>query len=237
MPRLLSLACLLALAAPAWAKDAVPFGPPGATLEQVQKSPSDEKIFGKYANAEFRTVNRLSDESPDAAETKLNEFAASLDKLELTDKALTSLERAKLSVKLYRDNIALDRVTLADVEKALLEQPDDADAYRRWSNKAFSEIGGTAYSRPDEAEAKLTALKAFVAKVSEVAKEEVTKKKIEGLSAAQGTFSRLEKAIAEGRKYAALVGKDAAPLVAKSWVGWSSSESERWTCTPRSSSA
>jgi thiol-disulfide isomerase/thioredoxin len=75
-----------------------------------------------------------------------------------------------------------------------------------------------AYSRPDEAEARLTALKAFAAKVAEAATSDATKTRIAGLSGARGTFTSLEKAIEKGRDYAALVGKDAAPLTVKTWV-------------------
>jgi thiol-disulfide isomerase/thioredoxin len=209
---------LLSSAALAAEKDTAPLGPPAATLEQVQASPADEAIFTKFMSGQLRAVNHLSDVDPAAAEKKLNEYADTIAKLELTGKAKTAQERAKLSIKVYRDNLAIDKLTMADVEKALLASPDDAEAYRHWTSKAMSELGSMAYSRPDEAETKLAAVKAFATKVSEAAKEDATKKKIEALSAARGTFERLESAIAKGREYAAFVGKDATPLVAKTWV-------------------
>jgi len=223
MSRLFALAIALTFAlfsslALAAEKDDAPLGPPVATLDQVQASPGDDALFTKFMSGQLRAVNHLSDVDPAAAEKKLDEFAATIGKLELTGRAKTAQERAKLSIKLYRDNLALDKLTLAEVEKAVLENPDDAEAYRRWSNKALNELGSMAYSRPDEAETKLAALKAFAAKIGQAAKEEATKKKIEALSAARGTFERMESAIAKGREYAAFVGKDAAPLVAKTWV-------------------
>jgi len=218
MSRLLALSLLLGLATLALAKDNAPLGPPAATLEQVQQNPGDEKIFGRFSNGQFREINHLIDESPASAEKKLGEFTTTLGKLELTDKAKTALERSKLSLKLYRDRIDLARVSLADVEKALLEKPDDADALRRWSSKAINDAYGLAYSNPDQAETKLAELKAFTAKIAESAKEDASKKRIEAYSQARGMFAQLESAIASGRKYATFVGKDAAPLIAKSWV-------------------
>jgi thiol-disulfide isomerase/thioredoxin len=169
-------------------------------------------------NGQLREVNHLTEESPDAAEKKLSEFAAALDKLELTGKAKDALEKSKLSVNIYRDRIDLARVTLADVEKTLLEKPDDSAALRRWTNKAIGDAYGLAYSNPDQAEAKLAELKAFAAKVAAAATDEAAKTRIAALSEPRGAFSQLESGIASGRKYAGFVGKDAAPLVAKSWV-------------------
>src|SRR5262245_30293331 len=218
MTRLLAFAFTVALSIPAFAKETVPLGPPVATLEQVEHHPGDDAVFRKFFTGSLREISHLSDENLAAAEQKLDELDATLDKLQLTGDGKAAQEKAKLTIKFYRDEFQLQRLTLADVEKALLESPDDADAFRRWSSKFPSEIGMIAYSRPDEAEAKLAAAKAFIAKVSEAAKEETTKKRLDALSAQRGTITSLESAIAKGREYAALVGKDAAPLVAKSWV-------------------
>jgi thiol-disulfide isomerase/thioredoxin len=218
MSRLLALSLVLALANLVSAKDAVPLGPPSATLEQVQQNLGDEVLFNKFMNGQFREINHLSEENADAALKKLDEFAATLDKLELTGKAQTSLDRAKLSINLYRDRIEVDRTPLADIEKALLEKPDDAVALRRWTSKAVGDSFGLAYSNPDQAEAKLAELKAFAEKVATATTDEAAKKRIAAMSDARGAFSQLEKGIESGRKYASFVGKDAAPLTAKSWV-------------------
>jgi Thiol-disulfide isomerase and thioredoxins len=218
MSRLFALALAVAWTAPAIASDTIPLGPPVATLKQVQQHPSDEKVFGKFLRGKIREIGRLSDENLDAAEQKLNELSAAIDMVELADKAKDAQEKARLTIRLYRDDFQLQRLTLADAEKALLEAPDDAAAFRRWSNKVGGEVGGTAYSRPDEAENRFAAAKAFIAKVREAAKEQATKKNIEELTAEDGLFSQLKSAIDKGREYSALVGKDAAPLVAKAWV-------------------
>jgi thiol-disulfide isomerase/thioredoxin len=220
MSRLIPLMAVAALVAinSAGAKDAAPLGPPAATLEQVQQNPADAKIFNKYMGGQFREINYLAEENPDAASKKLDEFAATLGKLELTDEAKQAQERARLSIKVYRDRIELDKVTLAEVEKALLENPDDAEALRRWQSKGINELAGLAYSRPDEAEARLAATKEFVAKVSAAAKDEATKRKLDALVGDRGTLSRMESTIARTRDLMSLVGKDAAPLVAKTWV-------------------
>jgi thiol-disulfide isomerase/thioredoxin len=201
------------------AEEKIPLGPPGATLEQVQNHPDDDKLLSKFASTNFREINMLSDSDPDAAEKKLAEFEKTLATLKpVGEKAETLLKRMQTTIGSYRDNIALDRLTLADVEKALTEKPDDTEAFRNWSSKFLGEVYGIAYSRPDDAEAKLAVAKEFLAKITESAQEPSTKSRIAALSGARGSFSQLERAIAKGREYLPLIGKDAAPLTVKTWV-------------------
>ncbi|HEX5103635.1 MAG TPA: redoxin family protein [Pirellulaceae bacterium] len=217
---LLSLALLLALGSLiSAAEEKIPLGPPGATLDDVHQNPDDPAILTKFASPHFREISMLSDEDPDAAEKKLAEFEAVLDSLKVGEKAQPLLTRLKASITAYRENIASDRLTLADVEKELTENPDDIKAFRNWSNKALSEMYGIAYSRPEQAEAKLSKAKEFLAKVSEAAQNDNTKERIASLSdPRRGSFSQIEQAIAKGREYAELIGKAAAPLTVETWV-------------------
>jgi thiol-disulfide isomerase/thioredoxin len=121
-------------------------------------------------------------------------------------------------LKRIPDQIATAKLTQAEVEKALSDNPDDAEAYRNWSSKVIGDLYGLAYSRPDEAEEKLAVAKAFVAKIAEAAQQDATKSRISALSGARGSFTQIERAIAKGHEYAGLIGKDAAPLTVKTWV-------------------
>jgi len=216
---LLSVGLVIAAGSFAWAADDAPLGPPAVPLEQVQNHPDDVKLLSRFAGPYFREINRLSEEHPDAAEKKLAEFAAVLDTLKpVGEKAEDLLKKLKGNIDYYRDDIALSRLSLADVEKALTDKPDDEGAFENWTSKCLGELYGVAYSRPDEAEAKLTAAKDFVAKISQAAQTESTKSRIAALSSARGSFKQIETAIEKGREYATFVGKDAAPLTVKTWV-------------------
>ena len=219
MSRLLSLATAIVFCSAVIAEEKIPLGPPGVTLEQVQNHPDDEKLLNRYVNGPIREISLLiQDEKWDEAQKKTEEFQAVIDSLKPTGDDATNLhEQVVAYLKRIPDQIALAKLSPADVEKALLENPDDLKAYQNWTSK-LSELGGIAYSRPDEAEAKLTAAKEFVAKVSEAAQKETTKSRLAALSGARGTFARLEQAIAKGREYLPLIGKDAAPLTVKTWV-------------------
>jgi thiol-disulfide isomerase/thioredoxin len=218
MSRLLSLAFVFALATYVLAEEKIPLGPPGATLEQVQNHPDDATLLSKFVSPHLREISMLTSEDPDAAEKKLAEFETTIDSLEPTGDAKAIHFRLKTTIKSYRDSIALERLSIAEVEKTLLENPDDAKAYSNWMNKSIGAIYGSAYSRPDEAEAKVAAAKEFLAKVSEAAQNDTTKSRIEGLSGPRGAFTQIGTAIEKGREYSKLIGKEAAPLTVKTWV-------------------
>jgi thiol-disulfide isomerase/thioredoxin len=220
MCRRMLFALVLALAplSAALAAEKIPLGPPAATLEEVQNAPDDAKLLGKFLGAQFREINHLSDDNPAAANKALDELAATLEKLPVTGDAATMRDRAKGSITMLRERMNQPEVSLAELEKAVLAKPDDAEALSGWSSKALGEIGGIAYSRPDQAEEKLAAAKAVVEKIAAAATDEATKERLASYSAARGRFTSLENAIAKGREYVALVGKDAAPLDVTSWV-------------------
>lgn len=218
MSRLLSLAIVFAICCSGFAEEKIPLGPPGATLEQVQHDPADAQLLSKFVSPHFREISMLSSEDPDAAEKKLAEFEATIEALKPTGEAVAMHSRLKATIKSYRDNIALERLSIVDVEKSLLANPDDAKAYGNWMSKSIGAIYASAYSRPDEAEAKVAAAKEFLGKVAAAAQNDATKTRIESLSGPRGAFTQIGKAIEKGREYAKLIGKDAAPLTVKTWV-------------------
>jgi thiol-disulfide isomerase/thioredoxin len=215
-----SFLLVLALNSLAAAKEDVPLGPPGATLEQVQNHPDDAKLLRRYFNPHLREIGALIEDAKyDDARKLTEELETQASSLKPDGKEAKDLHEQVLDyLKDIPDEIALASLSLADVEKTLLDKPDDTMALGNWMNKALGELYGIAYSHPDEAEAKLTAVKAFAAKVAEAAQNDKTKTQIEAMSGARGVFARLETSIAKGREYAALIGKEAAPLTVKTWV-------------------
>lgn len=229
MPRLVApwVACsllVLSVGSLALAKDPadkIPLGPPVATLEDVQNHPGDAKKLSRFAAPLFREIGQLIDEQPDAAEKKRAEFEATLTALEPTGDAVKMRASIVASIKFMQKSIALSRLSLADVEKALVEKPDDEEAFRNWQSKALGAVSELSYVNPDEAEAKLKSTKEFIAKIAAAAQDEKTKTRIEGLSKVKkprGAFLNLEDSIKKGREYAALIGQDATPLRLNTWV-------------------
>jgi thiol-disulfide isomerase/thioredoxin len=217
----MSLILAFALAPLALAEEAIPLGPPAATLEQVQNHPDDEKLLNRFVGTPIREIRRLIDDGKyEEAQKKLAEFQAQVASLKPAgEEAKDLLAQVNEYLEGVPDQIALAKLSLADTERALTQSPDDEKALDNWTSKAVDGLVGVMYSQPDAAEAKLTAMKAFATKIAAAAKEEKTKKAIAALSdPRRGTFPQLEKAIESGRELAALVGKDAAPLTIDTWV-------------------
>jgi thiol-disulfide isomerase/thioredoxin len=219
MLRRLALVTVVVLApGVVWAEEKIPTGPPPTTLADVERAPGDVKVLNRYIGTQFREIGRLIDVDLAAAKARLEAFATTLAGLPGEGDAAEARERAESSVEFYRERIDVAPLTAEELEKAALASPDDEKTFNRWANKAFNAVGGLAYSRPDQAQEKLAAVKAVVEKVAAAASEEQTKKRLAAYSDPRGAFATLENAIAKGRKYADLVGKDAAPLDVASWV-------------------
>jgi thiol-disulfide isomerase/thioredoxin len=223
MSRLLTLVLAVTLAPIALAEENIPLGAPGATLEHVHHHSDDATLLRKFFNPHLREINALIDEGKyAAAQDKAADLQKQLKSIKPTGDAERLLPQVLAYLERIPDEIALAKLSLADLEKALAESPDDPEALENWSDKFLGEVFGVAYSRPDETEAKLTAAKAFVKKIGEAAKNEKTIKALAALSdPRRGSFTQLEKAIEKGREYAELVGKDAAPLTIETWVNGS----------------
>lgn len=186
------------------------------TAEQVQSHPDDDKLLNSFFGQEFGAIMGLVQKDPKAAEKKVSELEAVVNKLAPTeDKAKLLLTRAKSSIKSVRSQVELAQTNIADLEKTLTEKPDDLETLRKWTSKAVQEISMLARSEPDNAEKKLAAAKEFAGKVGAAAKEDATKTQLTSL---ERTWTALERSIEGGKKLAALIGKDAAPLVAEAWV-------------------
>lgn len=215
MSRLLVL-LVLAIAFPLASFAAEPAKKDPITAEQVQNHPDDDTLLNSYFGQEFSAIIGLVQKDPKAAEKKVTELEAVLNKLTPTEeKAKLLLSRAKSSIKSVRDQVTLAQTDIADLEKALTDKPDDLETLRKWISKATQEIGMLARSAPEDAEKKLAAAKEFAGKIAAAAKEEATKTQLTSL---ERTWTLLERSIEGGKKLAALIGKDAAPLVAEAWV-------------------
>jgi thiol-disulfide isomerase/thioredoxin len=153
---------------------------------------------------------------PDEALAKLKEFEDLLEGMKPDASAAKSLvSRIQAAIGSYREQIEAIRTPLVDLEKKLADSPDDAAALQRYLTKVLTQIGPLTRSEPDEAAKQLETVKATLAKVGEAAKEDATKRQLETM---QRTLKTLDGAIEAGRKLAALIGKDAAPLAVEAWV-------------------
>jgi thiol-disulfide isomerase/thioredoxin len=187
-----------------------------AAADKAKENPNDAQAINAYLNEVMTGVMKIMQDDPDAALKKLDEMAKFAAELKADSPAAKSaVNRVNSIAKLYSDRIEIQRTPLADLEKKLGENPDDTEALSRYVQKMQMEIGSLARANPEEAEKQMDAAKAMLDKVSESAKEAATKTQV---TTFKGTLARLAPSIEAGKKLAAVIGKDAAPLKVEAWV-------------------
>jgi thiol-disulfide isomerase/thioredoxin len=207
---LLAFLLLVGLTAPAWSQE------DGAALAKVKENPGDTAAWNAYATEQFTAIRKLTDSDPKAALKALEAFEAVLGSVEPTsDPAKTLVTRIKPGITFYRKNIEIAMVSLADLEKKISENGDDAKSIELLAGKLASEIGTLARTEPEKAETQLQQLKDRLAKLKDAAKEESTKTAIDKAVTSAGNVTRT---IDMYKKLNAMVGKDAAPLAVETWV-------------------
>lgn len=189
-----------------------------AAAEQFAKNPDDPKAFTVWLNATFKEISELVDTAPDEAEKKLalaKEFVGTLKPESAVGK--TNLTRAKLIAANFEESLALRRIPMADLEKAVDANPNDLKALSRYRSKLSMEIGSIARTEPEQAEQLMTVAQGRVTKLKEAANESAKKQ----WEAVEKLFPTLGRSIDHGRELAALIGQPAPKLNIEDWANGS----------------
>ncbi len=215
-------ACL-GLIAPSFADDTKPAEPKTSEAdaakplaEQLKEKPDDIPLFNKYMIKNLGEVRSLIGTDPDKAEVQLAEMQTLMESLKPeTPAGKQIVGRAKQVIRMYEQRVELGRVTLEELVAKLKENPDDTKSISMYPSKLAGEVASLTRTEPDKAEKLLNAAKELLATLKEKAQEDATKKAIERI---ERSFPSLEKKIETGKRLAALVGADAAPLAVEAWV-------------------
>jgi len=184
--------------------------------EQLREKPDDRSLFDKYMIKNLGEVRLLIRTDPDKAVKQLADMQELIESLEpKTDAGKQIVGRAKRAIQYYERQVELGRMTLDELADKLKENPDDTQSISMYHSKLMAKVSPLTRTEPDKAEEQLKAAKELLATIEEKAQEDATKKAIERI---ERSFASLEKKIATGKRLAALVGSDAAPLEVEAWV-------------------
>lgn len=214
------LACLV-LVAPNFADDtekekSQPAGAGQSLAEQLKGAPDDKSLFDKYMITSLGEVRSLLNSDLDAADERLAQMQQLIDALEpKTDAGKQLVRRAIGAIRSYGRQVELGRVTLEELVAKLEANPDDGKSWTMYQSKLLSALSPLTRTEPGKAEEQLNAARSFLAAVKERAEKSSSKRTIDGIVR---SFSRLEQSIETGKKLAALVGSDAAPMEIETWV-------------------
>lgn len=183
---------------------------------ETAADPDDQKSFNEFMTRSLQSIYSVLQTDVDQAEKRLQAFTKVINGLEAqTDDGKRNVTRAKSTVQSLKDTIELQRTTLADLEAQVEANPQDLAVVNRYFRKATGELASLARTQPDKAAEILNLLKARLEKIQAATESESGKKSVERMVGSLGSY---ERAIESGRKMAALIGKDAAPLDVEAWA-------------------
>ena len=182
----------------------------------VSDNPDDVTALRTYLVERLRTLSVLSRTDPDAAEKQLKEVQAFLKTIEpKEDASKRLLESAQSVFAGVEQQIALSRLTIEDITKALEKNPDDVKSVQNYARKLAMEIAPIARKEPEKAEKLMKEGEEFLKALEEKTEEKATQTAIQsGLR----TLSAYARTIEGAKKLLALIGTDAAKLEVEAWV-------------------
>lgn len=204
-----------------------------AAAEKLKADANDVANINVLLNESMKEIIPLIQSKPEEADKKMAELKKVIESLEPTEPAAKSaLIRAKAVSTAYADLIEIARTPLSEFEKQLDADPTDAKVLGKYVRKISNEINSLARTKPVEAEAILTPAQERVTKIKESTDKSDEGKKSEDLTPAEKLFRQqlqlavrtmtsLERAVENGHKLLALIGKDSMPIVADAWVNGS----------------
>src|SRR5262245_31815100 len=128
----LATVTILSLSSALWAQDGKNSAE-GATRSPAEKkvleNPNDVQALTAYLNEVMLNVSRTMTSDPKAARQKLDDMEAFVAELKIDQPAAKARVTGMKSIfQSYRSRLDVQNVALADLEKTLLGNPDDAKA-------------------------------------------------------------------------------------------------------------
>lgn len=187
----------------------------GSLGDQLKKNPNDLKLLNEFMTKSLMDVFASLPANPDDADKKIDAMQTILESLtpDSAD-AKQLLTRAKAAVPFYREQVALSRTTLAELEAKVTASPNDAQLATRYVRKLTDEVNRLTGSDPEAAEKALAAGRDFLKSIKAKGNEDLAKMVDLNDRRLQG----LQRSIESAKRIAALVGKDAAALDVEAWV-------------------
>jgi len=205
----LALALAFVFTASSWAQKADDKKPAEPTRTPAEKklleNPNDSQAWNAYMGEVITTINRPTTDTA-AALRKVDAAEAFMAELQVTDSmAKSRLSTIKSMLQTSRKRLEVQNIALADLEKKLLENPDDSAAVNAYVTKIQVDLVSLARTQPSVAEQKLNDAKAVLTKAAEAATSDAAKRQI--TAARSASFMSLERAIETNKLSLADLGK------------------------------
>lgn len=218
MRSLFAIALLPILSAVAMAQEPAQSDAVQEAAKAVKADPNSVEAINAYMSAAIGKVLAQIESDPDTAEASLAEMTAIVESLKPTaPEAQQLMVRAKGVIPIIQQRITLSRKTLVELQAAVRQAPNDAEALSNYREKLTMQLSEAAYSAPAEAAQTLAEARDFLAEIKQKAGAEAQ----EAYAQTDQVLDQLSTAIESNLARDALIGKDAAPLAVEAWVNGS----------------
>jgi thiol-disulfide isomerase/thioredoxin len=214
---LLVILLVCGLTVPAFCQEVRPAAQPKAPTadksqeQALKENPNDAQAINAYAMQVV--LDGLNGRVPLARFDELLEF---LDQLPATTPAAKAAVRSgKERAIYYRNMLSAGRTTLADLQAKLAADPDDERSIAIFAQKVKSEVEKLTKQEPDNADKLLEDSQSRLDRATALATKEAAQR---SLKLASETLAKPKTYVANDRRLAEVIGKNAVPLEADAWL-------------------
>lgn len=208
-----SLLFIAGTAAVVWPQDDAA---PKTPRELVQSDANNTKAWDAYWGEQYLIIESLLSADPKTAEKTLAEVEAFVAAHEpTTELAQKHVGRMKGTFASLRKALAFNQIPLAELEKQLVDNPDEPKAIANYQRKLLTEMKALAQADRKQAAEQLKAVKEKLATVKESAKQSTSKTALDDVVK---SLASVDEIIVAGREQSDLIGQPAAPLHVDEWV-------------------
>jgi len=192
--------------------------PSNSATDQARPDPDDAGALNVFFTQNFGKIGSLLRTDAVAAEKKISQLKEQIEAMSPTKQESKALVlRAKTALKYYESQVALARVTRAELEERLKANADDADALTKYAAKATQEIASQIGSDPGAARKQIASSREFLEGLKSTAKPSTRPT----IDQAMARLSSLTSSLDAEQTREKLIGQKAAPLAVETWVNGS----------------
>lgn len=182
----------------------------------VLVDPNNVKSWDAYWTEQFWIIQSMMDVDPKGAERFVDEVESLIrDHGPTVDKSVVHVSKINGTLGAIRKSLAFYQVPLADLEKRMIDSPNDLIAIEQYSRKLKMELQPLARTEPAKATEQVAAVRAMYQKVKDSAQE---KKAKDAIDAAVRSLASIDQEIIASRKQSDIVGQQAVAMEFEAWI-------------------
>lgn len=208
--------CLFLLTGLVLADEGAEPAPAKTPRDLVLADPNNVKSWDAYWSEQYWIIQSMMDLDPKGAERFVEEVEGLIrDHKPSAEKSVVHVSKINGTLGAIRKTLAFYQVPLADLEKKMIESPDDLVAIENYRKKLNMELKPLARTEPTKATEQVAAVREMYKKVKESAQQKQAK---DAIDEAVKSLASIDQEIILSRKQSDIVGQQAVAMNFEAWV-------------------